>query len=86
MTDFTTKGVTTATLSAVIVRACDNCGEKREMNSPCAGCGNPEPAREHDLGVVSAYYKNPLKRLAWNLFGQHMAAARAQEANGEANS
>jgi hypothetical protein len=79
----TTKAVTSATVSAVIIRACDRCGEKRDLNTPCASCGNPDAPLVHDLGVQSASYKNPLRELGWLVAGQHLAARRAEKANRE---
>ena len=81
MSDFAGRAVTRAIVSNVIVRACALCGHAREAGEPCAGCGNPDPPAVHDLGVQSAYYRNPLKRAAWLLAGQRMASVRARKAS-----
>jgi hypothetical protein len=67
-------------VSHVIVRACARCQHPREIGEPCAGCGNPEPPVVHDLGVQAYTHRNPLKRWAWHLAGQHLAARRARQA------
>lgn len=81
MTRARTSAVTRATLQPVIVRACTQCGGKREIGEPCAVCGLEDPPVTHDLGVQSAYYRNPFKRLAWLAIGQHLASRRARAAN-----
>lgn len=75
------KATESITLRSVIVRACVLCGGKRQLGKSCAGCGNPEPAVVHDLGVQAASYKNPVKQLGWITVGQHLAARRARRAN-----
>lgn len=70
-----------ATLRPVIVRACVKCGGKRQLDTPCADCGNPDAPVVHDLGIQAAYYKNPLKQLWWETVGQRLAARRAAKAN-----
>jgi hypothetical protein len=35
----------------------------------------------HELGVQLYDHPNPLRRLAWNVYGQHRAAARARSFN-----
>jgi len=69
-----------ATVAAVVIRAC-GCGYKRELGSPCGFCGNTDPPVVHDLGIVSATYKNRAKRLWWNAVGQHRASRRIRRAN-----
>lgn len=80
MTDVTARAWAKVEVSHVIVRACTRCGHPRETGVPCAGCGNPEPPVVHDLGVQAYTHRNPLKRLAWRLAGQHLAARRARVA------
>ncbi len=65
-------------VSHVIVRACVRCQHPRQTGVPCAGCGNPEAPVVHDLGVQSYTHRNPLRRLAWRVAGQHLAARRAR--------
>lgn len=77
------KAVAKATVHPVIVRACVQCGGKREIGLPCAACGLEDPPVTHDLGVQSAYYRNPFKQLAWLAVGQHLAARKARKANQE---
>ena len=72
-----------ATMSAVIIRACAKCGGKREQDKPCATCGNEKSPVVHELGVQAAWYRDPIKNLRWLLSGQHKAAQRAELANRE---
>ena len=65
----------------VIVRACTQCGGRREANAPCAQCGNATLPEVSDLGVVIAIYRNPVRRLAWRLVGQPLAERRIRRAN-----
>lgn len=81
MPDFTARSVTRATVSPVIVRACVACGGKREIGKPCALCGLEDPPVTHDLGVQSYYHRSLVRRLAWALVGQHLAARRAKRAS-----
>lgn len=81
MSDMSARAITSAEVSHVIVRGCTACGHPREVGVPCAGCGNSGAPVVHDLGVQSAYYRNPLRRLAWFLHGQRRAARRARSAN-----
>ena len=80
MPESRTRVVTRAEVRHVIVRACTACGHQRVTGEPCAECGNQVPAVVHDIGVQSAYYRNPVKRLGWWLVGQRLAARRAQAA------
>jgi hypothetical protein len=75
-----TRVVTSAEVRNVIVRACAVCGHGRVAGEPCAGCGNEAPPVVHDLGVQSAFYRNPVRRLGWLLIGQRLAARRARAA------
>lgn len=84
MTTARAQAPTKATVSAVIVRACVQCGGKREIGEPCELCGLTDPPVTHDLGVQSAYFRSPLKRLAWWAVGQRRAARRAHAANASA--
>lgn len=77
------EGKSNATLSAVIIRACAICGEKREQDKDCASCGNTNPPEVIDLGVIAASHTDPVKALSWQLFGQRAAAHRARRANRE---
>lgn len=70
-----------AEVSAVIIRACALCGSPRDLGAPCGGCGNPDPPETTDLGVVSAAYRNPLRRMARHLIGEPLARRRIQDAN-----
>lgn len=81
----TTEGEVSATVSMIIVRACTVCGGKRELDKPCATCGNRKRPVTHDLGIQSAHYDNPVRQAWWLTVGQHVAAARARRANEEAN-
>ena len=70
-----------AEVSAVIIRACWQCQGPREAGLPCASCGNSDPAVVTDLGVVSATYRNPLRRLWRHLAGDPLARRRIRSAN-----
>lgn len=74
-----------ATVSLIVIRACTVCGGKREMDKPCATCGNRKRPVTHDLGVQSAHYDNPVRQAWWSAVGQHLAADRVRRANEEAN-
>lgn len=80
MTHSATAG-TNAVLRPVIVRACVKCGGKRQLDTPCADCGNPDAPVVHDLGVQAASFTNPAKQFAWDTFGSLLAARRAHKAN-----
>ena len=71
------------TLSAIIVRACDNCQGKREVGKPCGACGNKKPARVADLGVIATHHKSRWNRLKWNLWGFHVAQRKIKKTNKE---
>lgn len=58
-----------------IVRAC-RCGSPRSVGAPCAGCGTTAPPRIDDLGVVSTWYRNPVKRMWWKRIGAKAAHRR----------
>ena len=69
-------------LSAVVIRACEKCGAARpDPVVPCPRCGNPDPPRVHDLGVIAAQYMNQRRRLRWVLYGTHLADWRIRRAN-----
>ena len=36
---------------------------------------------QHDLGVISAYYPNPIKRVIWKLFHKPLADRRIRKFN-----
>lgn len=78
MSEAAARSVSKAEVSHVIVRGCTRCSGPREVGQPCASCGNPEPPVVHDLGVQSFTHRNPLRRLAWRVCGQHLAARRAR--------
>jgi hypothetical protein len=86
MPEVNARAVVSVTVRPVIVRACARCGGPRQISAPCAGCGNPDPPDTQDLGVQSAYYRNPFKRLAWLIAGQHLAARRARQATARSHS
>ena len=68
-------------LSAVVIRACDKCKGKRELGKPCVTCGNREPAKVTDLGVIASHKKSRWARLKWNLYGYHVAQRRIRKTN-----
>lgn len=71
-------------LSAIVVRACANCGHKRELGKPCEGCGTSEPASVTDLGVIASHKKSRWERFKWNVYGYHAAQRRIRRINKEA--
>lgn len=70
-----------AEVAAVIIRACQRCGSRRDPGQPCGGCGNTDPAVVHDLGLVAATYTDPAKALWWRLAGSRLADRRIRRAN-----
>lgn len=70
-----------AEVTAIIIRACACCGSPRELGAPCAGCGNQDAPEVTDLGMVSASYRSPLRRLARHVIGGPLARRRIQNAN-----
>lgn len=76
-----TQAVASAEVRHVIIRACIACGGKREADAPCEQCGNRTPPEVHDLGVVSAVYRNPVRRAVWWLFRKPLAERRIRRAN-----
>jgi hypothetical protein len=68
-------------LSAVIIRACDECSGKREFGKPCEFCGNKRPAKVTDLGVIASHQKSRWTRLKWNIWGFHAAQRRIKKTN-----
>jgi hypothetical protein len=70
-------------LSAVIIRACSSCGQKRELGKPCAGCGSMTPPDVTDLGVIAGSYRGFWRRLKWNLWQYHAAQRRIRKINKE---
>lgn len=70
-------------LSAVIIRACSKCQGARELGMPCVTCGNREPPKVTDLGVIADHQKSRWKRLKWNLYGYHVAQRRIRKTNEE---
>lgn len=70
-------------LSAVVTRACNKCGGKREMGKACGGCGNTQPPQVVDLGVIAATEQSWWERLKWNLWGFRAAQRRIRRVNKE---
>lgn len=70
-----------AEVSAVIIRACSRCGSRRDLERPCASCGNPDAPEVTDLGTVSATYRNPLRRAWRHVIGEPLARRRIRNAN-----
>ncbi len=70
-----------AEVTAVIIRACARCGSPRDLGRPCGECGNPDPPEVTDLGVVSASYRNPLRRAWRHVTGDPLARRRIRNAN-----
>lgn len=75
-----TRAISSGTVSHVIIRGCTRCQSQRVIGEPCAGCGNPEPPEVTKLGVVSATYRNPIKRAWWALVRAPMADRRIRRA------
>ena len=70
-------------LSAMVIRACDECDGKRELGKPCAGCGNKRPAKVTDLGVIASHQKSWWVRFKWNVWGFHVAQRKIRKTNKE---
>lgn len=77
----TTDAVSSAEVRHVIVRACTECGAARQLDTACAGCGNDVPPVVHDLGIVTAVYRNPVRRAVWRLVRKPLADHRIRRAN-----
>lgn len=75
-----TKTISSGTVSHLIIRGCTRCQGQRVIGEPCATCGNPEPPEVTKLGVVSATYRNPIKRAWWTLVRAPMAERRIRRA------
>lgn len=73
--------VTRVEVANMIVRGCVDCGHARQLDAPCGGCGLADPPVVHDLGVQSATYRNPARRLWWHLIRKPAAIRRARAAN-----
>ena len=71
------------TLSAIVVRACDECGSKREVGRPCEACGNRNPADVKDLGIIASRERSRWSRLKWSVWGYHAAQRRIRKTNRE---
>lgn len=70
-------------LSAIVIRACDKCQGKREIGKVCETCGNTEPAKVTDLGVIANHQKSWWERFKWNLYGFRLAQRRIRKLNKE---
>ena len=70
-------------LSAIVIRACVKCGSGRELGKPCAGCGNKEPGKVTDLGVIASHPQNRWERFKWNIWGVYAAQRRIKKTNRE---
>lgn len=70
-------------LSAVIIRACESCGHKRELGKPCAGCQSTTPPRVTDLGIIASKQRSRWARLKWHIWGFHAAQRRIRKTNKE---
>lgn len=75
------RAVTAVELRNVIVRGCVDCGAPRQIDTPCGHCGLTDPPLVHDLGVMSARYKNPFRQAWWRFVRAPAAARRARRAN-----
>lgn len=80
----TTDAVASAEVRHVIVRACADCGASRQIDTACAGCGNPDPPAVDDLGIVTAVYRDPVRRAVWRLVRKPLANRRIRRANARA--
>jgi hypothetical protein len=80
-----TKSISSGKFMPVIVRRCDVCIQNgiisvRTVGEPCGTCGNPEPPETTELGVVSAVYRNPIKRAWWKTVREPLANRRIRRA------
>ena len=77
----TADAVASAEVRHVIVRACTECGATRQLDTACASCGNSVPPVVDDLGIVTAIYRNPVRRAVWRLVRKPLADYRIRRAN-----
>lgn len=77
----TADAVSSAEVRHVIIRACTTCGAARQLDTPCAGCDNSAPPVVHDLGIVTAVYRDPVRRAVWRLVRKPLADRRIRRAN-----
>jgi hypothetical protein len=70
-----------ADVSATIIRACRDCGEKREIGTDCTSCGLTEPPEVIELGIIAAHRADPVEVAWWNIIGQRQADRRIRKAN-----
>lgn len=70
-------------LSAIVIRACDDCAGSRELGKPCAHCGNTKPATVRDLGVIAAKDRSWWDRMKWKCWGVYAAQRRIKKTNRE---
>jgi methionyl-tRNA synthetase len=68
-------------VKAVVIRACRQCGGKREFGKPCETCGTAEPAQVKDLGVIASKQRSRWKRLKWHVWGYPLAQRRIKAEN-----
>lgn len=68
-------------VSATIIRACRDCGGKREIGTDCASCGLTDPPETIDLGIIAAHRADPVEALHWNIIGSRLADRRIRKAN-----
>lgn len=81
----TTDAVSSAEVRHVIIRACTTCGARRQPDEPCTGCGNENPPVVDDLGIVTAVYRDPVRRAVWRLVRKPLADRRIRRANARAS-
>lgn len=80
MADLQADALSSASVEAVIVRACTKCHGPRTIDEPCAACGNKRPPEVTRLGVVSATHKRWWRRLWWTAVQKPLADRRIQRA------
>lgn len=69
-------------LSAIVIRAC-KCGHKREIGTPCEGCGNKKAPKVTDLGIIASRRRSRWDRFKWNAWQYHFAQRRIRKTNKE---
>lgn len=71
-----------AAQNIVIIRACTNCGGRREdADAPCPTCGNTVRAETDDLGLANLVHRDPERAAWWFRVGRLRFEARVRKAN-----
>jgi hypothetical protein len=75
-----TRAIAAGEVSHILIRGCTRCQSQRIIGEPCGTCGNPDPPEATRLGIVSAVYRNPIKRIWWTTVRGPLADRRIRKA------